>query len=120
MALETWQSTVKRQQNLDIINNGSLQRRGIVMGKEKKALPGQLDYEDKVKLKKHIESEIKHIRDTVESIYDDNYESCILMAEENTQTKNTILRKVKYFKEKKNNLPEIIRKKKAELLEKRE
>jgi hypothetical protein len=42
------------------------------------------------------------------------------MAEENTQTKNTILRKVKYFKEKKNNLPEIIRKKKAELLEKRE
>jgi exonuclease VII small subunit len=43
-----------------------------------------LEYEDKVQLKKYIDQELKDYRAKVDSVYNDEYESCILLAKENT------------------------------------
>lgn len=86
------------------------------MGKEKKAPPGKLEYEDKVQLKRCIDQELKKYKDTVDQIYNDDYETCILMAKENTVTKNQIVRKIKFVKMKNTNLPDFVRRKKADLL----
>ncbi len=92
----------------------------MVMGKEKKAPPGYLEYEDKVQLRKSIDLECAEYKAKVDSIYNDDYESCNLISKETTKAKNQILRKIKYVKMKDDNLYDFIRKKKSDLLAQRE
>ena len=83
-----------------------------MMGREKKALPGCLELDDRVKLVNIVHQECADYKAKVSSIYNDDYQSCDMMSRESTKAKNQILRKIKYVKMKDDNLYDFIRKSK--------
>ena len=50
------------------------------MGREKKALPGCLELDDRVKLGKIVHQECADYKAKVSSIYNDDYQSCDMMS----------------------------------------
>ena len=86
------------------------------MGREKKALPSALDYNEKQQLKKDMEGELKSYRATVDAKFTDDYDASIMMSKEDTLIKNEIVRKIKFAKLKNSHLPDFVRRRKDELL----
>ena len=91
----------------------------LVMGKVKKQLESTLDYTEKQTLKKAIAAECKAYREAVNAKYHDNFERSIMVDPEDSQIRNEVLRKIKFYKVKKNQLPDFVRKKRIGILTKR-
>ena len=89
------------------------------MGKQKKQLASTLDYSEKLTLKKSVLAETKSYQRQVADMYHDDFNQSIMVDPEDTRIKNEVLRKIKFYKIKKNNLPDFIRKKKIEILTQR-
>ena len=64
-------------------------------------------------------AEIRTYRQEVNDKYTDDFNSSIMVDAHDTKTKNEILRKIKYFKKKKNRLPDFIREERTRILTKR-
>ena len=92
----------------------------IVMGKQKKALETSLDYGESAKLRELIAKQCKIYKAEVNEKYPDDYDSSIMMGEEDTKIKNEILRSIKYQKMKKTKLSNFIRIEREKLLQQRE
>lgn len=89
------------------------------MGKEQQSLPSVLSFKEKLKLKHYVDNELKKYQDEINKQYDDTFEASLLIEERLTKEKNEILRKIKFMRMKKTNLPNFIRKKTEELLNSR-
>ena len=62
----------------------------------------------------------KSLQKEIDEKYPDDYNRTIMMDDQVTAAKNVIVRKIKFFKQKKLNLPNFIRKARQEILEDRE
>ena len=96
-----------------------VKKTGLVMGKQQKKLESTLDYGEKQQLRKAVAAEIRTYRQEVNDKYTDDFNSSIMVDAQDTKTKNEILRRIKYFKKKKNRLPDFIREERTRILTKR-
>ena len=87
------------------------------MGKQKKALETSLDYAERIQLKEAISKQLKEYHKEVSDKYHDEFNSSIMMSQEGTQTKNEILRKIKFQKMKKAKLPNFVRIEREKILQ---
>ena len=62
----------------------------------------------------------KSLQKQIDEKYPDDYNRTIMMDDQVTAAKNVIVRKIKFFKQKKLNLPNFIRKTRQEILDDRE
>lgn len=92
----------------------------LTVGKQKKVLETSLDFVEKKQLKESIEIACKDYKFKVAEKYTDDFNASIMISKEDTKIKNEILRKIKYYDMKKNNLPDLIRKKREDILAQRE
>ena len=63
--------------------------------------------------------EVKTYKKEIEDKYTDEFNQSIMVDDQDTKTKNEILRKIKFFKKKKNRLPDFIREERIKILTKR-
>ena len=99
----------------------SAQKRGpLTVGKPKKVLETSLDFSEKLQLKVAIDAACVGYKQQVAEKYTDGFKKSIMISEEDTKIKNEILRKIKYYYMKKNNLPDLVRKKREDILYQRE
>ena len=97
------------------------QKRGpLTIGKQQKVLETSLDFAEKKILKEAIKVACAGYKAKVAEKYTDDFKASIMISEEDTQIKNEILRKIKYHYMKKNNLPDLKRNKREEILKERE
>ena len=63
--------------------------------------------------------EVKTYKKEIEEKYTNEFNQSIMVDDQDTKTKNEILRKIKFFKKKKNRLPDFIREERIKILTKR-
>ena len=80
------------------------------MGKELQLLPSQLTAREGVKLQRMIKEFETKLRKDIDDKYPDGYQRTQMMDDSVTAAKNVVLRKIKYYKKKKQSLPDFIRK----------
>ena len=85
------------------------------MGTEKKALPSELTFEDRLQLRVEVERELQNYKDKVNRSLDRD-ERSIMMDPKLIEIKNEIYKKIKFFKMKKAHLPDFVRKKRDSIL----
>ena len=91
-----------------------------MIGSEKKALAHELTTDDKRLLKSEIKKELGLYREVVEQSPDlRKGQGSILMDPRLIDLKNDIQKKVKLFKKKKHDLPEFVRHKRIEIIDRR-
>ena len=95
-------------------------QRSITLKEKKTALPNALTSAEKLVLQRHIKEFTLKLNKDIEQKYPDDYKQTIMMDEKLTQSKNQILRKIKFHKAKALHLPNEIRTKREELLSLRE
>ena len=81
----------------------------LVMGKAKKKLDTELNYEESEILKSGIKTKKKELLLEIEKRYPDDHNASIMTDPEVTKMKNTITRGIKYKKKLKLELPNFIR-----------